>query len=88
MPKIPNNLILNFFVAASALIIAPLCTVDGIFFGPISLINGLRAIQQIKHNSSDETGYRLAIIGMALGIMGMIINILIWYVYIRAITSD
>jgi hypothetical protein len=88
--KILQNEILNRVISVifmvSIVISAPLYIVGGIFFGLMSLINGILAIQHL--NLDKETGYRLAVIGMMLGMLGIMGNILLWYVFIRAIISD
>ena len=88
--KILQNEILNrvfsVIFMVSIVIPAPLYIVGGIFFGLMSLINGIPAIQHL--NLGKETGYRLAVIGMMLGMLGIIGNVLLWYVFIHAIISD
>ena len=51
----------------------------GLVFGPISLITGSIAILQIKNRQGVETGYRLAIVGILLGVLGLVANLLFYY---------
>jgi len=66
----------------------PLYFLGGIFFGLISLITGALAIWQIKHNQGNEAGYRFAIIGIVLGVLGIIADILFCYNFLLAMVPD
>lgn len=59
----------------------PLYFLGGIFFGLISLVTGALVLWQVKNNLGNETGNRFAIIGMVLGVLGIIANILFWYAF-------
>jgi uncharacterized membrane protein HdeD (DUF308 family) len=58
--------------------------ITGIVFGLTSLITGSIAIIQIKKRRETETSYRLAIIGIVLGILGAIANVIFAYLFFLA----
>ena len=51
----------------------------GLVFGLISFITGSIAIIQIRNSRETETGYRLAIVGILLGVLGIVANLLFYY---------
>ena len=71
-----------------AFAVVPICFGVGIVLGLVSLITGILAIRQIKKNENIETGNRAATIGMVLGILGIIANILFCEFFVLAMTRD
>jgi hypothetical protein len=73
--------------ALIALDILPIYFFIGIVLGLVSLTTGILAIRQIKSGQNIEVGNRSAIVGMLLGILGIIANIVFWYIFILSIIT-
>ena|SRR5687767_5291242 len=68
--------------------IFPIYLVAGIILGPLSLVTGIVAIRQINKSQNMQTGTRLAILGISLGILGIAANILFYYLVFLYFMSD
>jgi hypothetical protein len=60
------------------------CLLWGIIFGIATLITGIVGIWQIHKSQGMETGTRVAILGIVLGIIGITVNILFVFLVLAA----
>ena len=62
--------------------------IDGLVFGLTGLIGGSIAIIQVKRKQESGTGYRLAIIGIVLGVLGIISNVIFTSFFLMGMLRD